>query len=370
MLPRRARLPLVVLLLLVLGPLAAAEPSVNGTLTTLGEGEDAVSLLKVWGTPYEMGYAQGKLGGERIRKFYRKVLFLMSLGLGGTAKVDAAWAQMEPFVSDRMKEELKGLADGSGIALRDVERCHAIPDLSEFHCTFFAAWGSATADGHLHQIRALDYATQAGLQDEPALVVYQPTGKHRFVNVGWLGFLGAVTGMNDQHVALSEIGDHFGDDVETLAGEPMPFLMRRVLEEADGLDSAISIFKTAHRTSSYLYCIGDSKLPAARALRTSKDFCEVYGPDDHGDMNLKDLVFWSMGTDSQWNRKVYDTLQPKLGKIDDQTGMRDVMKGLRTGNLHAVEFDVTNLELWVSNATPAPNIQPAYDQQFVHFQLK
>jgi len=317
-----------------------------------------------------MGYAYGKLAADAIKSTYQHLSLAVTVGMKVKPEVlDQAWAQMEPFVADRYKEEMRGLADGAGVDLKLVHRIHAVPDLSEFHCTFFAAWGDATKDGHLHQIRALDYATEAGIQDHPALIVCKPTGHNAFVNIGWLGFIGVVSGMSEKHIALSEIGEHFSDEVETLAGEPMPLLMRRVLEEADDLDSAVNIFKSAHRTSSYLYCIGDAKIPQARALRTSKDFCEVYGPDDHDDLSLPNTVFWSMGCDSGWNNKVHDVLKANPGQIDENVGMNAVMKGLGTGDLHAVHYDVTDLELWVANATPAPHINPAYNENFVHFSL-
>lgn len=343
-------------------------PAVKGQLTSVGQGADSIHVLKVWGTPYEMGYAHGKLCATQIRAFYTRLITAMALGMGVNVSVlDEAWAQMEPFVKERYKQEMRGLADGSGIDLKMIQRAHAIPDLSEFHCTFFAAWGKATPDGSLQQIRALDYETRAGIQDEPALIVQIPDDANAFVNVAWLGFIGVVTGMNEKKIALSEIGDHFGDDVETLAGEPLPFLMRRVLEEADSLDQAVSIFRTANRTSSLLYCIGDAKIPSAVKLRTSAAFCEVYTAAD-GDRTLPDVVYWSMGADSvKWNAKVYQVLKDKHGSIDPQVGMIDVMRNLETGDLHAVHFDVAGLELWVGNATPAPENAPGYDQTYVHF---
>ncbi len=354
---------------------AGAEKPLNGTLSSIGEGEDLIHVLTVWGTPYEMGYAHGKLCGDRIRAFYLRLTMAASFEMGGDTKVlDQAWAAMEPYVPKRYQEEMKGLADGAGIDIKMVRWAHVVPDLSEFHCTFFAAWGDATEDGKLHQIRALDYEMRAGIQDEPALIVCKPKGRNAFVQVGWLGFIGVISGMSAEKIALSEIGEHFSDDVETLAGEPMPFIMRRALEDADTLDEAVEIFKTAHRTSSFLYCVGDGKIPAARKLRTSKDFCEVYGPDDQGDRALPNVVYWSMGTEGpegegKWNKNVREVLTSKLGKIDETVGMKDIMTGLGTGNLHAVHYNVSDLVLWVANATPAPEFAPAYKQNFLRFSL-
>ncbi|NPV48297.1 MAG: hypothetical protein HPY69_15230 [Armatimonadetes bacterium] len=362
--------PVFLLLLSAVLPSVAAESPVHGTLDTIGSGEDTVSVLKLWGTPYEMGYAHGKLCADRVQAFSARIVTAMCLGMGlQPSDLDKAWEQMRPFVAPRYLEEMRGLADGAGLDLQLVERAHAVPDVSEFHCTFFAAWGAATRDGHLHQIRALDYATQAGIQNEPALIVYRPDGRNPFVAVGWLGFIGCVTGMNAQHIALSEIGEHFSDEVETLDGEPMPFLMRRVLEDASDLQTALGIFRQAHRTSSYLYCVSDAKIPSARALRTSRDFCHDYAPEEFGALSLQDTVQWSMGCDSPWNLRLFWTLQAHHGQIDEQVGMMEVMRRLGTGNLHAVHFDVTDLELWVANATPGPEVRPAYDQDFVYFSL-
>lgn len=348
----------------------ASAVSVNGVLSSIGEGEDRVHLLELWGTPYEMGFAQGRLCADRIRAFYTRLVFAMAIGMRVRPEVlDDAWRQMEPFVDPRFMEEMRGLADGAGVDFKIVCRAHAIPDLSEFHCTFFAAWGAATRDSHLHQIRALDYATEAGLQDEPAIMVYRPTGRCPFVNIGWLGFIGSVSGMNAAHLALSEIGDDFDRDDETLAGEPMPFLMRRVLEDARTLEEAVSLFRDAHRTSSFLYCVGDAKIPDARAIKAGPRTFEVRSPADYGENSLPNVVFWSMGADSRWNARVHEVLQRNWGLIGRRVGIEDVMRGLGTGDLHAVHYDVSDLVVWVANATPAPANAPAYDQPFVRFSL-
>jgi len=358
-------------LLLVTARLAMAAEPLHGRLETLGSGPNPITVLYLWGSPYEMGYAHGKLCAAQVKGISERLTFGACLAMGLTpAKLDEAWQQMEPFVPARYREELRGLADGAGVPLSVVQRAHAIPELSEFHCTFFAAWGNATRRGHLQQIRALDYATEAGLQNQPALIVAQPEGRQTFVSIGWVGFIGCVSGMNLAHIAVSEIGENFGPEHETLAGEPMCFVLRDVLEQAGTLPQGVDIIRRAPRTSSYLYCIGDSKLPSARALRTARDLCEVYDPTTYPGPRLGNAVYWSMGTDSQWNQRVYEVLKADWGKIDQRTGMRGVMRGLGTGDLHAVAYDVTDLKLWVANASPGPQVIPAYDREFVQFDLR
>ncbi|MBC7287873.1 MAG: hypothetical protein H5T86_07485, partial [Armatimonadetes bacterium] len=206
----------------------------------------------------------------------------------------------------------------------------------------------------LIQIRALDYATEAGIQNYPAILVYKPTKGTPHIVVGWVGFIGCVTGINGAGIAVSEIGDYYGDDRETLAGEPMPFLLRRVIATADNLQDAVKIIQDAHRTSSYLYCVGDGKIPAALALMTCKDWAYVFDPISLPNRHLDDVVYFSMGADSDWNEKVYEVLKSKHGQIDENVAMQDVMKGLGTGDLHAVAWDVTELKMWVANCTSAP----------------
>lgn len=370
MLTVRCRLLLAVIVGLGLAGAVGAAP-VHGRLETLGAGPNPVTVLYLWGSPYEMGYAHGKLCAPQVKQICERLTFGAALLMGcPPAKLDEAYKQMEPFVPARYREELRGLADGAGLPLQTVQRVHAIPELSEFHCTFFAAWGSATRGGHLQQIRALDYATEAGLQNQPALIVAKPDGGQTFVNVGWLGFIGCVSGMNLSQIAVSEIGESFGPEHETLAGEPMCFVLRDVLERADTLDAAVQIVRRAPRTSSYLYCLGDGKIPAARALRTAHDLCQVYDAATYPGPRLENTVYWSMGDDSKWNARVYEVLKAAWGRIDPRTGMRGVMRGLGTGDLHAVAYDVTALKLWVANASPGPQVVPAFNREFLQFDLR
>ena len=344
--------------------------TIKGKIEVIGESDNSIDVITVEGTPYEMGYAHGVLAKDKINVILNKVMPAMCKTAGiGLDFLDQVYKQAEPYIPDDYKEEMRGLADGAGVTLESVHCYHIIPDVSEYHCTFFAAWGKAVPDNRLIQIRALDYETEAHIQDNPAIIIRKPAHGVPFCSIAWIGFIGVVSGINSEHIAMSEIGDSFGEEHETLDGEPMIFVMRDVLQNAASLDEALRIVEKARRTSSFLYCIGDGKTNDARAMATAKDVFNVYSDRDLPfPGHLDDLVYMSMGLDSNWNEKVFKVLSAKYGKITEMVAMEDVMTGLGTGDLHAIAFDVTNLKIWVANA--APDATPAYKRVYVPYNLK
>ncbi len=339
----------------------------HGKRLTLGTGDSAVTVLYLKGTPYEMGYAHGALCKDEVRYLAQGVSRLMILGMGTTqAKVDAVWAGYEKHLRPEYLEELRGLADGAGLDIKDVQRFHAIPDISEWHCTFFAAASGTAAKGGLVQIRALDYETEAGIQKYPALIVEKPEKGVPFVNVGWLGHCGLVTGMNASGIAMSEIGDDWDQGNDSFDGRPLNYAMRDAVQFGKTIDEAVSLVKDGPRTTSLLYCLSSGKENQVRALQTSRAQCKVYTSDNLPFSTKPGLVYLSMGVDSGWNKKVGDWLLKAYGTITPEAAQR-LMKELKTGSLHAVVFRPGLSELWVANATSSAM---AYDRPYNHFSLK
>lgn len=52
---------------------------------------------------------------------------------------------------------MRGIADASGVSLALLRRVHMIGELTKGTCSMFGAWGKATPDGNLIQLRALDW---------------------------------------------------------------------------------------------------------------------------------------------------------------------------------------------------------------------
>ncbi|MBI3997279.1 MAG: hypothetical protein HY352_06445 [Candidatus Omnitrophica bacterium] len=246
---------------------------------------DGLRVVHLSGTPYELGKQHGALLRDEVREAVTKVLgyfrgYLKIPGIRTWAAnwwLEYAWKQARPFIPQDHLEELRGLADGSGVSLEDLYRLHAVPDRT-YSCSSFAAWGRATADGRLIHVRNLDWSIKAGIQQFPVVFVVRPAGKHAFVNIGWAGFIGVLTGVNDEQMSVGQVGAETKDD--SFRGEPMVFLMRRVLETADDLDAATTLVRQATRTIGVNYVFADADAHRAIALETTHRYVRVFEAND------------------------------------------------------------------------------------------
>ncbi len=258
------------------GPILATVPS--GELTWIGE----LPVLHLSGTPYAMGYQHGSLMAPQVRASVANVMAYVAKqakipGMGrylARRMLDQAWRKQAPFVPPDFLEEMEGLADGARVPLKALQRLHALPERMAAHCSSFAAWGTATQGGRLIQMRNLDWAIQSDVQRYSALFVCRPAGKKAFLSLGWLAFMGVISGINEEGISVAEIGAETRD--QTLKGIPMPFLLRRVLEESRDLTGAVSIVSLAPRTGGYNYLFADHQEGTAAALETTQNHCAVF----------------------------------------------------------------------------------------------
>jgi len=351
----------------------------HGQLNIAGEGEDKIMVLKVWGTPFEMGLAHGQLLKKEVNTHVPNLIRLMSENSGQpVSALDAVYQATRPYIADYYTEELKGLAEGSGLTMQDIIRANLIGEASEWHCSLFGAWGKATAaNGHLYQLRALDYEVHANIQKYPVIVVYFPENGHPFANITWSGVVGCISGISSERLAISEIGDDYDKENDSFAGIPFMFLLRDILQFDTSLEKAITRVQNAARTTSLLYGIGDGEFGQLRGFQTSHTLCNIYDPDNLEPLTpthqrIEDIVYWGMS----WNVPAYDgPLHDKLvehyGSIDAESTISDILPSVKTGSLQAVVYDLTDMKIWVANARAddEEGPLPAYDRQFVCFDM-
>jgi len=329
-------------------------------------------ILHLEGSPYDMGVQHGTLLKDAIREQVRFLFDVKAKELDagiGPFKVDpykvilGISKTQQQFVPQRFYDELRGVADGSGLPYEDIVVANFLPEL--FHCSGFALTGSATRDGAMYHGRLLDYGCDWRLQEHAVLVVAKPEGKIPFVNVTYAGFVGSVTGMNAEKVSIGEMG---GAGLGHWDGVPMAFLVRMALEEADGLDQAVAIFRDHPRTCEYYYVIADGQTHQAVGMEASWNaFSTVKLGESHPKLPeaVADAVLLSAG----------DRYTELVRRVRAQHGAIDVVGALKLmnrpvamkSNLHAVLFETNTTRFWVANASI--DGQPAAHQPYYEFKL-
>ena len=102
-------------------------------------------------------------------------------------------------------------------------------------------------------------AFKGPFKNHPEIVVYHPTvgsgNGHAFANVAWAGFVGSITGISSQQMAISEIGVSFPDATfgkESRFGVPFTYLLRDILQFDTDLASSEMHLKNAACSITYL----------------------------------------------------------------------------------------------------------------------
>ncbi len=365
---------------------------------------DAFPVLYLSGSPYEIGYQHGSMLRPRVREsvanasafIRREVKIPLVGGWMARRKLQQAWRQLAPFVPRDYLEEMEGLSDGAGIPLATLQQIHALPELMATTCASFAAFGKATADGRLIQIRNLDWAIQSGVQRYAAIFVVRPAGKRAFVSLGWLGFAGVITGMNEEGISVAEIGSETVD--ASMEGVPMPFLLRRVLDTAEDLEKAAEIIRDSPRTGGYNYLFADAKAKRAVALETTRSRFALHAidaePSNPFGLRVANAIFrsdWALdpsvrelqlasrgnpktpGLESPWGSSAYEVryrgqgllLERFHGQVDEEIAMAIARAIAPETNIQSVVYAYPRL--WVANAKGK---RPAASVKYVGLDLE
>ena len=241
---------------------------------------------------------------------------------------------------------MDALALAAGVEKEEARLANFFPEL--FHCSGFAVFGDATVGGRMYHGRILDYIKGLGLEQNAVVMVFQPDQGNAWVNVGYAGFVGSVTAMNEKHIAIGEMG---GRGEGKWDGKPMAQLVREVMEQANTLDEAVEIMRRAPRTCEYYYVISDGKSKRAVGIAATPDKFETIWPgQSHPQLPhaIKDAVLMSAGDRYE---ELAKRVQGRYGKLD-ANGARDLMTRpvCMNSNIHSVLFAPDTLDFWVANA--------------------
>ncbi len=316
------------------------------------EMHDGTRVLFLQGTPEEMGEQHGTLMKKEVRHLVDHILYGVGVGTSLPkgrwffGEIEEAQARLQPFTDERHLREMDAMAAAAGVRIEEARLANFFPEL--FHCSGFALYGKATVGGRLYHGRVLDYMKGVGLERSACVIVVRPDQGNAWVNLGYAGFLGTVTAMNEKHVAIGEMG---GRGEGNWDGKPMAQLMREVMERASTIDEAVEIMRATPRTCEYYYVISDAKTNRAVGIAaTPEKFETIWAGETHPQLPtpLEDTVLLSAG--DRYNALV-ERVKNAYGQFDAGSA-RDLMTRpvCMTSNIQSVLFAPDTLDFWVANA--------------------
>lgn len=289
--------------------------------------------VHVAGTHYQMGRQLGAMLADQIFQSYDLIkTMLAETGLPEpfiTPIGSKAWSFYAKYVPAAYLDELRGIADAAaetGIPLTPdiLETVAAVPEFTSYwqieqmlsritgesqndvepvwdgkerkgpaiECSAFMAWGSRCENGKLYGCRNLDWAKDMGIAANKCVMVYHPFDENgepgpASAVFGYLGMLGALAGINEHGVALSQVGAF--NARETLEGRPWHYVFREALDNAHNLDEACGVFRQGRFVQGYCFNIGwgdprafgtPAFAPAGVSVEVDAEHTEILTDDD------------------------------------------------------------------------------------------
>jgi hypothetical protein len=323
-------------------------------------------IARLNGSPESLGHQHGALLKKETRAMVRRILYGAAIPATVARRqwffgsLTDAWQRTSPHIAPHHIVEMDALAQSSGLHPGEIRLTQTFPEL--FHCSGFALFGEATADGAMLHGRILDYMTNAGLQQRAVVFAITPEDGYRWVNVGFAGFLGTVTAMNEHGLAVGEMGGASPGDWD---GKPMSFLLREMMETCKTVDEAVAFLERTPRTCEFYYVISSGPDRQAVGIRATPEAVEVVRPGEAHRLLPRpapDTVLMSAGDRYE---HLAARVQSGYGTIDPMAGLGLMTRPVAMDScLHAVLFRPESRELWIANASP--DGQPATTQPYVH----
>lgn len=253
-----------------------------------------INVVRLQGSHYDMGRQHGVLLRKQIPQgpipYYRTYVLRMLENSGFGLLAPAMWAlcrntlgrRVRKAIPDFAMEAIQGLADGSGVPMKELLEGYTMPDSlmwlaarsiqlknrgPALHhrlalglgCTSAIAWGDATADGRLLHARNFDYHGVDSWPKTSTLLFHNPDEGQRYVSVASAGvLLGGATAMNEAGLSLT-VHQHMFTDATRLGGTPIGVIGDRVMRDAENLDDAQAIIEDYDPIGCWTYLVTDGK---------------------------------------------------------------------------------------------------------------
>lgn len=363
--------------------------------------------LYVEGEPFERGVINGKLTAELVvrqedhfaeqitkmvpSKFKRNFLKYL-IGFFNR--------KLDKNLTEEYKEEIYGVSESASPkyqylgtnyqrilnyhAAHDIG--HAVQNLAIVGCTSFGTWGSMSADSTMIIGRNFDFYVGDKFAEDKIVAFFNPTKGHKFMTVTWGGFVGAVSGMNDQGVSVTI--NAAKSNLPTGSATPVSMVTREILQYAKNITEAIAIAKSRKMFVSESFLVASAADNKAVIIEKTPDEVDVYDPKkefivctNHFQSNGLGKSKMNIEQENEsastyrykrlmelLNANGKNTVQKTVNILRDQKGLSGADIGLGNEKAinqliahHSIVFEPKKLIVWVSTSPWQLGQYVAYD---------
>lgn len=278
---------------------------------------NGVKILKMKGTPYEMGYQHGYLLADKIdlmiNTTIQATIAYISLATGNDLSTAEKWFRLgqqsaEPYLPEEFKQEMKGITDGcvdAGVTvtlqqiylwntnydqwciyahphywqpIEDVgNRLTAKISKKAGGCSSFSAWDdTAGGDGKLIFCKNEDNFNMPGQLENRIMFVAKPNNGYGHMFMSYPGLIGLDGGFNEAGFEMMTQLNSMKD--ETMKGCGIAIFTRLLLSHVNTVSGAIDIFNEYPRCSGIAYHVADAINKNAAVIETSSTKVSVRYP--------------------------------------------------------------------------------------------
>ncbi len=227
--------------------------------------EDTYRIIKLKGTIEEMGYNYGYMLASEIKRLFFNFVF---------ESIKNIYPMMEKNlhkfdIDNKYMTEIKSIIKGFNDALPEKERKFQFDSeqprlfrlndllignlLSDVFCSSFSVWGEARKDKSSLVARNLDYFVDKNscILKSHLITVYNPDKGKKWINIGFTGFIGALTAMNEDGVCgfVHDTNEFKTSDKSKFV--PRGLVFRKVIESASNQTNPKDIEKLFDKTPSF-----------------------------------------------------------------------------------------------------------------------
>ena len=253
--------------------------------------------LYVEGEPFERGVINGKLTRELVVRqedhFTEQIKKMVpSAFTRQYLKYFIGWfnRNLDKNITEEYRDEIFGISESASEkyqwlgtnyqrilnyhAAHDIG--HALQNLALVGCTSFGTWNERSADSTMIIGRNFDFYVGDKFSEDKIVAFFSPTQGHKFMTVTWGGFIGAVSGMNEE--GLSVTINAAKSDYPLGSATPVSIVTREILQYAKNISQAVAIAKKRHMFVSESFLVASAADNKAVIIEKTPNDLDVYDP--------------------------------------------------------------------------------------------